>query len=71
MRSNATNGLTADFTERSSMAKSSDEVEHPTNAEISRLAYQYYEQRGRQTGRDVEDWLNAKRELRFHYAYYE
>ena len=30
---------------------------------ISRRAYQLYEQRGRQEGRDLEDWLNAERQL--------
>jgi hypothetical protein len=30
---------------------------------ISRRAYQLYEQRGRQEGRDLEDWLGAEREL--------
>ena len=30
---------------------------------ISRRAYELYEQRGRQEGRDLEDWLGAAREL--------
>ena len=30
---------------------------------ISRRAYELYEQRGRQEGRDLEDWLGAEREL--------
>jgi hypothetical protein len=40
----------------------------PTIDEIARLAYHRYEQRGRQNGRDVEDWLLAEQELRHHYA---
>ncbi len=28
--------------------------------EIRRLAYEFYEERGREDGRDVEDWLRAK-----------
>jgi outer membrane protein TolC len=30
---------------------------------IARRAYELYEQRGRQEGRDLEDWLNAERQL--------
>lgn len=30
---------------------------------IARRAYELYEQRGRQEGRDVEDWLNAEQQL--------
>jgi outer membrane protein TolC len=30
---------------------------------ISRRAYELYEQRGRQEGRDLEDWLDAERQL--------
>ena len=32
-------------------------TEHP---EIARLAYEFYEQRGRQDGHDVEDWVAAE-----------
>jgi len=32
--------------------------------EIARLAYELYLSRGREDGRDVEDWLRAERELR-------
>jgi hypothetical protein len=31
---------------------------------IARRAYQHFEARGREHGRDLEDWLNAERELR-------
>ncbi|HEX9155834.1 MAG TPA: DUF2934 domain-containing protein [Nitrospira sp.] len=30
---------------------------------IARRAYELYEQRGRQDGRDVEDWAKAERQL--------
>ena len=39
------------------MQKYSDEVREL----IARKAYEYYEQRGRQGERDVEDWLQAER----------
>ncbi len=32
--------------------------------EIRRRAYELYEQRGREGGRDLEDWLRAESELR-------
>ena len=33
------------------------------HAHIAQRAYELYEQRGRQDGRDLEDWLKAEREL--------
>ncbi len=36
----------------------------PNDDEIARRAYQLYEARGGGHGRDVEDWLQAERELR-------
>ena len=41
--------------------------ERPSRDEIARLAYRYYETRGRRDGQDVDDWLSAERELRHHY----
>ena len=36
--------------------------------ELIRLrAYQLFESRGRQPGRELDDWLAAERELRHHY----
>ncbi len=32
--------------------------------EIRRRAYELYEQRGREGGRDLEDWLRAESEVR-------
>jgi hypothetical protein len=34
-----------------------------THERIARRAYELYEQRGRQEGRDLEDWLNAEGQL--------
>jgi hypothetical protein len=39
----------------------------PSPDEIARLAYHFYEVRGRQDGQDVDDWLAAERELTQHY----
>ena len=38
----------------------------PTHDEIARRAYQLFEERGREHGRDLEDWLQAERDLRQH-----
>ena len=34
-----------------------------TEGDIARRAYELYEQRGREQGRDLDDWLQAEREL--------
>jgi hypothetical protein len=34
----------------------------PTHAEIARIAYSYWEARGRQGGSPEEDWYRAERE---------
>ena len=39
----------------------------PTRDEVARLAYEFYETRGRGDGQDVDDWLSAERELLHHY----
>jgi hypothetical protein len=36
----------------------------PTREQIEVRAYEIYENRGRQHGRDIEDWLAAENELR-------
>ncbi|PYU65608.1 MAG: hypothetical protein DMG49_23835 [Acidobacteria bacterium] len=36
---------------------------HPTPEEIERRAFQLYLERGGALGHDVEDWLQAEREL--------
>ena len=35
--------------------------------EIRRRAYEFYEQRGRESGHELEDWLRAEEELVWHY----
>lgn len=35
----------------------------PTHQEIALLAMEYWAERGRQHGQDLEDWLRAEREL--------
>ncbi len=35
----------------------------PSEAQIEQRAYELYLERGREHGRDVEDWLEAEREL--------
>ena len=37
---------------------------YPTHEEIARLAFDFYESRGREDGHEVEDWLRAEEELR-------
>ena len=49
------------------MSLNTDAREHPSQGEIARLAYAFYEMRGRQAGQDVDDWLSAERELAHHY----
>jgi hypothetical protein len=41
--------------------------QRPSVEEIARLAYHFYETRGRREGHDVDDWLWAERELTRHY----
>ena len=35
----------------------------PTHQELARRAYQLFEERGREPGREWEDWFRAEREL--------
>jgi DUF2934 family protein len=42
-------------------------AEPPSRDEIARLAYRFYETRGRRDGQDLEHWLAAERELTRHY----
>jgi len=41
--------------------------ERPSRDEIARLAYHFYETRGRRDGHDLDDWLSAEQQLRHHY----
>lgn len=40
-----------------------NESVHPADSDIARRAFELYCERGFQGGRDVEDWLQAEREL--------
>ena len=57
----------AEITGEGSMGSYTGGRDHPTRDEIARLAYYLYETRGRQDGRDVDDWLAAERALVHHY----
>jgi hypothetical protein len=52
-------------TEKSSLAgsESLSAEAHPTREEIELRAYQIYIERGGALGQDVDDWLQAEREL--------
>ena len=41
--------------------------DRPSQGEIARLAFHFYEMRGRRDGHDVDDWPSAERELTHHY----
>jgi len=49
------------------MTKDTGDGDRPTRDEIARLAYEIYEARGQQDGRDVDDWLRAEQQLIHHY----
>ncbi len=44
--------------------KPSAREERPADGDIAARAYSLYLDRGRQDGHDVDDWLQAERELR-------
>jgi len=45
------------------MGKNTCASEWPSRDEIARVAYEFYEARGRRDGQDVSDWLSAERLL--------
>ena len=55
------------ITVEGSMAKYTGGRERPSRDEIARLAYHFYETRGRRDGQDVDDWLSAEQVLTRHY----
>ena len=59
--------ITASLTGERLLAKYTGGRERPSRDEIARLAYYFYETRGRRLGHDVDDWLSAEQELRHHY----
>jgi outer membrane protein TolC len=40
-----------------------------TDRDIARRAYELYEERGREHGHDIDDWLQAERDLRDYESY--
>jgi Protein of unknown function (DUF2934) len=38
------------------------------HAQVEKLAYQFWEQRGRPLGSSEEDWFRAEQELRHHFG---
>ena len=38
----------------------------PDQSEVARRAYELYESRGGESGHDLEDWLQAEREINEH-----
>jgi hypothetical protein len=59
--------ITAILTGERMMTKDTRGRERPSQNEIARLAYHFYETRGRRDGHDADDWLSAERELAHHY----
>ena len=59
--------LAASLTHERLMCKDTGGRDRPTRDEIARLAYCFYEARGRRAGHEIDDWLSAERELIHHY----
>jgi hypothetical protein len=59
--------IEAALTGEGTMTKYTGGHERPSPDEIARLAYHFYETRGRCEGNDLDDWLSAERELEQHY----
>jgi hypothetical protein len=59
--------IAAALTGEGTMTKYTGGRERPLRDEIARLAYHFYETRGRREGHDVDDWLSAEQELMHHY----
>ena len=62
-----TSDIAAILTGEGMLTKHTGSLEPPSPDEIARLAYHFYEMRGRQDGQDVDDWLAAEQELTRHY----
>ena len=59
--------ILAILTGERTMMKDTGGRERPSREEIGRLAYHFYENRGRGNNHDVDDWLAAEKELTNHY----
>jgi Protein of unknown function (DUF2934) len=55
--------IAATLTGEGMMSKNTSGGQDAPSDEIARLAYCLYEARGRRDGHDVDDWLEAEREL--------
>ena len=62
-----TSDIAAILTGERMLTKYTGSLEPPSRDEIARLAYHFYETRGRRDGQDVNDWLAAEQELTRHY----
>jgi hypothetical protein len=49
---------------RTSLLENDPRQQQPNPEEIRNRAHEIYERRGREPGHDVDDWLEAERELR-------
>jgi len=58
--------IEAVLTGEGTMTKHTGGHDRPSRDEIARLAYHFYETRGRRDGQDVDDWLAAEEELTRH-----
>ena len=59
--------LAAALTGETLTTKDTGAGDRSTRDEIAQLAYEFYEARGQQDGRDVDDWLRAEQQLIHHY----
>ena len=50
-------------TTRSSVSRPAEDIPPQVRQRIAELAYRLYEQRGRQPGRELDDWLEAERRI--------
>lgn len=62
-RPRAATELRAQEPPKESMEGLSAEITDEAHARIARAAYQLYEQRDRQDGHDLDDWLEAERRV--------
>ena len=59
----ATTSHTGPGSEKASPAEQAAQRAEAYQGRIAQRAYELYEQRGRQEGRALEDWMNAERQL--------
>jgi hypothetical protein len=59
--------LSAPLTGERLMTKYTGRRERPSHDEIARVAYTFYEARGRRDGQDIDDWVSAEQLLTRHY----